>query len=139
MNFGACQVFHEEPANSFGMTLVMSANSGQLAGRLSSAPRGPLVSIWRLFRGLPVLLVASKGDRVVQVERSLSLAQWFRKLPDRKEVQSHRWKETSILGDDGMAVHTLILEKALHCKAMTSHAAEYWEAVDRLVMQCLSD
>ncbi|CAL1168688.1 unnamed protein product [Cladocopium goreaui] len=132
MNFGACQAFHEEPANSFGKTLVESANSGQLAGKLSSAPRGPLLGIWRLLREVPVLLIASKGDRVVPLERSLSLVTWFRKLPERQLVQGQRWKETSILEEDGMAVHTLILEKALHCKAMTSHAVEYWEAVDDL-------
>eukprot|EP00435_Cladocopium_sp_Y103_P023991 s2168_g5.t2 len=131
MNFGACQAFHEEPANSFGKTLVQLANSGQLAGKLSSAPRGPLLGIWRLLRGVPVLLIASQGDRVVPLERSLSLVAWFKKLPERQLVGQRR-KETAILGEDGAAVHTLILEKALHCKAMTSHAVEYWEAVDDL-------
>ena len=131
MNFGACQAFHEEPANSFGKTLVMSANSGQLAGKLTSAPRGPLLSIWRLLR-VPSLLIASKGDRVVPLERSLLLAKWLRALPDQNGAA------TADGADDGR-VRTLILEKALHCKGMTSHATEYWEAVDHLVMQCLSE
>ena len=136
MNFGACQAFHEEPANSFGKTLVMLGNSGQLTAKLTGAPRGPLVSLWPLLTSMPTLLVASKGDRVVPLERSTALEKWLKKLPERQVAISERWTNEDILGD-GTAVKTLILEKALHCKAMISHAAEYWEAIDALVTQCL--
>eukprot|EP00434_Breviolum_minutum_P036247 symbB.v1.2.032111.t3/scaffold3804.1/size50051/2 len=131
MNFGACQAFHEEPANSFGKTLVMLGNSGQLTAKLTGAPRGPLVSLWPLLTSMPTLLVASKGDRVVPLERSTALEKWLKKLPERQVAISERWTNEDILGD-GTAVKTLILEKALHCKAMISHAAEYWEAIDAL-------
>lgn len=132
MNFGACQAFHEEPANSFGKTLVMLGNSGQLTAKLTGAPRGPLVSLWPLLTSMPTLLVASKGDRVVPLERSTALEKWLKQLPERQVAISERWRNEDILGD-GTAVKTLILEKALHCKAMISHAAEYWEAIDTLV------
>ncbi|CAE7565727.1 unnamed protein product [Symbiodinium natans] len=137
MTFGACQAFHEEPANSFGKTLIAAANARKLGGELASAPRGPMLSIWRLLREIPTLIVASRSDKVVPLERSQNMAKWLRELPNRVLAQAERWRDATILGPDGTAVRTLTLEKALHCRGMVSHAAEYWEAVDGLVTSCL--
>lgn len=138
MTFGACQAFHEEPANSFGKTLIATANSRKLGGELASAPRGPVLAIWRLLREIPTLIVASRGDKIVPIERSELLAKWLRELPNRVLSQAQRWQDANILGQDGTAVRMLTLDKAMHCRGMVSHAKEYWEGVDGLVMDCLS-
>ncbi|CAK9010530.1 unnamed protein product [Durusdinium trenchii] len=125
MTFGACQAFHEEPANSFGKTLIAWSNSGDLAHELTSAPRGPLASLAAIWCS-PMLIVASRGDKVVPLERSLLLESWLRNLPTRQSLQEGKERDETRL-------YTLILEKALHCRAMATHAEEYWEAVDNLL------
>lgn len=73
-----------------------------------------------------MLIVASRGDKVVPLERSLLLESWLRNLPTRQSLQEGKERDETRL-------YTLILEKALHCRAMATHAEEYWEAVDNLL------
>ena len=112
MTFGACEAFHQEPANSFGKVLVATANANLLGPELFSAPRGPLREISKLL-ARPSLLIASKGDKVVPLERSQLLETWLKSL--------------------GAEVKLLIFEKAMHCRGMLSHTDDYWQAVDALV------
>lgn len=140
MQLGACKAFYEEPANSFGKALSMCVNSRVLINDALAITNTLWAESQEFFLGVPILVISSKGDRVVTLDRSLFMKDVLEAMPGRQTALASRWRDAGeeVLADDGLGVHVFVFDKTLHCKGFLSDPESYWGAVDRLVQPCLA-
>mmetsp|Transcript_36297 Transcript_36297/g.65910 ORF Transcript_36297/g.65910 Transcript_36297/m.65910 type:complete len:240 (+) Transcript_36297:1-720(+) len=138
---GACKVFSEEPADSFGRAVGNASLRNVFAPKFDTFADGILWSdVQHILAGVPILAITSKKDTLIKMKTVLFFADRVRQIPGRKSALAEHWPDADekILGEDGMAMHTHIFPKAAHCRAFLSDAAEYWQVVDCLVRPCMA-
>lgn len=139
--FGACEASFEEPAVSFCKATMKNDkhldNWKNLETDLFDMLPPFFSEVEHIFLGLPVLVIGSTGDAIIPLRRSLFTADFFKKLPGRSAALAERWccssSKSDALAEDGLGVHTLVLDKIPHCKGFMHDAARYWSVTDHFV------
>eukprot|EP00930_Biecheleria_cincta_P008368 TRINITY_DN109797_c0_g1_i1.p1 TRINITY_DN109797_c0_g1~~TRINITY_DN109797_c0_g1_i1.p1 ORF type:complete len:525 (-),score=79.31 TRINITY_DN109797_c0_g1_i1:50-1564(-) len=137
--YGTCNASFEEPAASYCRAMMSYKTWKCQCLEPAGLQHTLLPTIEDIFLGIPILIITSKTDAIVQVALSMFMADCFRKLPGRAQALFKRWPSAGedLLGEDGLGVHTLVFEKTPHCKGFVLNAKEYWNAADRLAQACL--